>query len=475
VVRRLFGVSLRTFFGSVETEGIENVPRQGGGILIAWHPNGVIDGMLLASECPRPLVAGARHGLLHFPVLGWVLRAVGTVPIYRAEDLPDQGEQVRREANTRSLRLLALEVARGSLTALFPEGVSHDEAHPVGLKLGAARLLDMARALRPDAPPPFVLPIGLHYDAKELVRSSALVRFHPPLCLPPELITPEPSELEEARRERLRALTRLFEQSLHEVVHATDDWRIHHLGHRARKLLRAELACRRGSDPGPARLREKRAGFARVWEAARVLSARDPEAVNRITQLVSDYDEVLGTLGLEDHHLDPSESPRLAHLRWQRLARLAAELTLLAPIALVGVAINGPAAFVIGRIAERYGAKVKDRASVKVLAGVIALPLSWAAAGAAIASGAYGLASWSLGGAAAVGMATALAGAAGVPASLRAARLAARLSQAAQVRLARTREPDLVEALRVRRSEIFDTIAALRISRDAPPSTGEDR
>jgi hypothetical protein len=150
---------------------------------------------------------------------------------------------------------------------------------------------------------------------------------------------------------------------------------------------------------------------------------------------------------------------------------------------------------VIGRIAERYGAKVKDRASVKVLAGVIALPLSWTAAGAAIACGAYWLASWSLGGALAVGMATALAGAAGVPASLRAARLAARLSQAVKVRLARTREPDLVEALRVRRSEIFDTIAlasegiplpdarlpdgrvesAFRISRDAPPSTGEDR
>ncbi len=87
IVRNIFRLALRIFFRRIEVEGIENIPERGGGLIIAWHPNGVIDGMLVATECPRPIVFGARHGLIRFPVFGWILRCVGTVPIYRATDI----------------------------------------------------------------------------------------------------------------------------------------------------------------------------------------------------------------------------------------------------------------------------------------------------------------------------------------------------------------------------------------------------
>ena len=72
--RRLFGRSLRVFFRRIEVEGAENLPPSGGGILIAWHPNAVIDGMLLAAECPRPLTIAGRHGVFRVPLFGWLMR-----------------------------------------------------------------------------------------------------------------------------------------------------------------------------------------------------------------------------------------------------------------------------------------------------------------------------------------------------------------------------------------------------------------
>ena len=164
-------MSLRVFFRQIQVEGLENLPARGGGIMIAWHPNAIIDAMLLAAYCPRPVVFGARHGLFDLPLLGWLLRRTGTVPIYRVRDTPDETPEHRRAANERSLGELAEAVASGRLIALFPEGHSPDAPHPLALKTGAARLFDQARRLGKGAAP-FVLPVGLHYGAKDRGRSS---------------------------------------------------------------------------------------------------------------------------------------------------------------------------------------------------------------------------------------------------------------------------------------------------------------
>lgn len=79
---------LRAFFRRIEVSGSENVPKTGGGIVIAWHPNGLVDPALILASFPRRIVFGARHGLFRVPGLGALMRSLGTVPIYRAEDNP---------------------------------------------------------------------------------------------------------------------------------------------------------------------------------------------------------------------------------------------------------------------------------------------------------------------------------------------------------------------------------------------------
>jgi 1-acyl-sn-glycerol-3-phosphate acyltransferase len=383
VIRGALRALLLLFFRRVEVTGLEHVPPAGGVLVVSWHPNGLIDPALILGTLPRQVVFGARHGLFRWPGLGWLLRRVGTVPIYRACDAGGGGEEARREANARSLEALAGRIAAGSASSLFPEGESHDEPRLVELKTGAARLFERARALTaPGAPPPVIVPVGLHYDAKDVFRSSALVAYHPPLALPPGLERPPaPDEDPEALRERTRALTAELERVLHDVVLATEDWPLHHTLHRGRALLRAERAARAGRAPAPADLVEQRLGFARIRQGYLERQRTDPAPVAELRRRVERYDQDLRSLGLEDDELD--RDPRLLS-RWLGaiiVAQFVLVFLLLPPILLLGYLVNVPSALLLWAVAKLAARKRKDEATVKLLVGAVLFPLTWLGAG----------------------------------------------------------------------------------------------
>jgi glycerol-3-phosphate O-acyltransferase/dihydroxyacetone phosphate acyltransferase len=374
-IRRL----LRAFFREVEVTGLANVPAQGGGILVAWHPNGLVDPALIVGEFPRRVVFGARDGLFKWPVLGALMRSVGTVPIHRAADAKSDGDpQARREANRRSMEALAREVAQGSFAALFPEGVSHDASKPTQMKTGAARLYYQARQLAPEGAPPALLPVGLFYDRKHRFRSRALVEFHKPLGLPPELdMTPPADEPDAQARERVRALTAVIEAALHASVGATEDWATHDMLHRLRKLLRAETAS--GSDV--ASLRQEARHFIGLHAAHAAMRARDPAALADLHRAVDRYDRDLRNLGLEDGDLDADPRLMAPGLFWLVLLQGVLAFLLMPPVLVLGFLVNAPVALLIRGLATVFGKMRKDQATIKLLAGVVLYPLAWAALG----------------------------------------------------------------------------------------------
>lgn len=370
---------IRVFFRRVEVAGAESVPPGGGGILVAWHPNGLVDPGLILTHCPRQVVFGARSGLFAIPLLGRLVRAIGTVPIQRTQDVPGADPDARRAANRRSLDALARAVAEGALVSLFPEGVSHDLSHPMELKTGAAHLYYQARRLAPDRPPPALIPVGLHYDHKRAFRSEALVAFHAPMALPATLdVTPADDE---AQRELARALTAEIGRVLHEIAFATGSWELHFLIRRTRKLMRAERAHRAGANPGRPDIRERTLGFARVWQGWQTRRAGNPDRIAAIEQRVREYDRDLRAMGLEDHELD--RAPRLVSPLLGLLLVLQVLLVFLffPPFVLVGYLVNLPILLAIWALTRGVTQKKKDEASLKVLIGAIVLPLAWLAAG----------------------------------------------------------------------------------------------
>ena len=108
------------FFKEVAVEGKEHVPQDRGGLLIAWHPNGLIDPALIMAHFPGRIVFGARDGLLRWPVIGLMMRLIGTVPIYRASDTKGMSAEERSAANRQSLAALAQELGKRLVFGTFP-------------------------------------------------------------------------------------------------------------------------------------------------------------------------------------------------------------------------------------------------------------------------------------------------------------------------------------------------------------------
>lgn len=375
--RALVGVVrfvLRVFFREIAVEGTAHVPRDRGGLLVAWHPNGLIDPALILAHFPGRIVFGARDGLLRWPVIGWMMRRLGTVPIYRAADQEAMSDEARRAANMQSLDALAAELAGGSFAALFPEGQSHDQPFVTEVKSGAARLFLRAAARSDEQSAPVVLPVGLHYDRKHIFRSDVLVTFHAPLALPPGLGAADPNEAAETVTSRIEA-------ALIEVVRATDDWEIHRLMHRAHTLLRTEEAARSGARADSEGVAARNLGFAQIWHGYRVRRASHAAEITALRHDLTRYDRLLRTLGLDDADLDAPPPHRLAWDTLALLGRTLAVYVLLPPLLLFGLLVNGPVHLLIGAAARRYAGAIKDTATVKILVGFVLYPLAWIGAG----------------------------------------------------------------------------------------------
>ena len=469
---------VRIFFRKVEVEGLEHVPTEGGGIVVSWHPNALIDPVLILACMPRPVVFGARSGLFRWPLLGWLMRSVGTVPIHRTQDREEMTPDARHAANLRSLDALAGAVADGGISCLFPEGDSHDSPHLLAIKTGAARFYYRARLLKPDGPPPAIIPVGLHYDAKRKFRSKVLVRFHPPLELPPAMdVTPTTDESSERSRGRVRQLTAAIEQVLREVVNATESWELHHRMHRASKLLRAERALRAGATLDKPSMLERQVGFWRMWAGYYRWRDEEPELTSSLVERLDAYEAKLQALGLEDHELDRppdrGRSLRAALLAAQVIAAFVIFPTL---IFLAGAVNLGP--YLIIRVGSRLAAKKgKDHATIKLAAGVFLYPLAWTVAG-TIAAGASVMLHevdpliptrpWQ------AAVVVVLLSIAGGMAALHYLRLVNETVRAMRVRLTRARQRVALAELRVERAELADILEASEDGVDLPGSVTSD-
>lgn len=479
LIQGFFRLLMRLFFRRVEVQGLSNIPSDRGGVIVSWHPNGLVDPGLILTQFPGQVIFGARHGLFRWPVLGLILRSVGTVPIYRAADTATGPAEARKAANAGSLSALAEAVARGSFSALFPEGISHDEPHPVELKTGAARLYFQARrSTPPGSPPPVLLPVGLFYDGKDLFRSSALVEFHPPVELPADLdLTPPEDETEAELKDRARRLTERIERTLHEVVYATEDWETHHLMHRSRKLVRAERARRGGARPGRPSIEEKALGFARIRLGYKAWLDQDPALVQTLRERVKRYDQDLRALGLEDHELDGD--PRLVSpwLIFLLVLQVLFVFLLLPPVLLLGYLVNGPPALLLMALARRAARLRKDEATIKLLLGALLFPATWVSVGVLGAlfyeqlNLAYPMIPKARG---AAGAFAALTAALGGAVALRYLRVARETARSVRVRLTRRRQRAAIGALVVERGELCDALVRLGESVSMPGVVRED-
>ena len=212
LLRGTAAIALRWYYADVAVQGRERVPRDAPLLILANHPNALIDPLLVGTTLPRRVLLTAKATLFERQTLAWLLRAVGVVPLRRAKDEARDGTPlpVTPERNAQAFALVTSALRTREAVLVFPEGISHDDPALAPLKSGAARMA--LQAHREGVMGIRLLPVGLVFEEKERPGSRVLVRIGDPLELDVWLAqhTAEAQELTEALESRLRAVTLNF-------------------------------------------------------------------------------------------------------------------------------------------------------------------------------------------------------------------------------------------------------------------------
>lgn len=369
MLRRLSRVALDWFYADVVVQGREHLPVAGPLLIVANHPNALVDAMAVAVAVPRRVVLTAKATLFEQPLLALLLRTVGVVPLRRAKDEQAAGAGARSTAarNADAFLKVTAALAADDAVLVFPEGISHDAPALAPLRTGAARMALLAHGsgvttLR-------IVAVGLIYEQKERPRSRVLVRIGEPLLLDAWIAAhaDDAAQLTEAIDARLRDVTLNF---------ATEA-----RARRAVQLARTLGAVAGGvSSLGRPRAFGPEADFARRIDAAGdALAAAPKSVVHRVDAFIASveaFHEQLAARGIRMSEL--RVSPRVRHGAWF-VIRESLLLALVLPVALVDHFAHDIPVRVARAFARRSLARdpSRDQPAMRTIVAAAGLLLGW--------------------------------------------------------------------------------------------------
>lgn len=356
-MRALFEGLVRFYYPWRTLRGGEHLPRKTCAILVANHPNGLIDPLLIRVSTGVPARFLAKSTLFKNPLARFTLNAFGALPVYRKQDA-GEGEHMR-DGNEATFALAREVLAQQHVLALFPEGVSHADPERKPLRTGAARIALSAIAAHDACESMVIVPVGVEYAQREIFRSAVCVRVGVPIDVRPlrELYAQDSVQAVETLTSQIAdGLDTLIAQApsyaLLETMTRLADW----------TLL----------DEHVVELAQRDQRRTAILNAYRRLKLEDPVRLDALTDEVLAYDAALRAHGIEDPWALTLQS---VSVRAAILGSLW--LILFAPLALVGAALSWVPYRLVGVVAARVTPHRDVLGTVKLLGGMLFLSLAW--------------------------------------------------------------------------------------------------
>jgi 1-acyl-sn-glycerol-3-phosphate acyltransferase len=184
----------------LKTRGLEHIPEKGPVVVVCNHVS-FMDALVVIGSCRRPIRFVMDHEIFKMPVLNFVFRTAGAVPIAPAQEDPAILEQAYDQ--------VARYLEAGEVVGIFPEGRLTGDGEIGPFKTGIERIIQ-----RTPAP---VVPMalrGLWGSFFSRRHGKAMRHFPRRFWSRIELLVGEPVPSEQATSERLRG----------QVVQLRGDW-----------------------------------------------------------------------------------------------------------------------------------------------------------------------------------------------------------------------------------------------------------
>ena len=166
IFRVLANIAIRVFYGKIEVDGIENIPKNVPILIASNHPNGFLEPIIMACLFPRPLHFMVRGDVFRKKWLKPILIQTNQIPIFRFKD----GFSELRK-NDSSLQIAYEALDRGAAIILFIEGGTINIKKLRPFQKGLARMASDYLAKENSRDDLMILPVAINFVSPFVLRS----------------------------------------------------------------------------------------------------------------------------------------------------------------------------------------------------------------------------------------------------------------------------------------------------------------
>jgi 1-acyl-sn-glycerol-3-phosphate acyltransferase len=283
VIIRLFA---RLYYPGTLVLGREYFRLSGPNIVVANHPNTLIDPLSAAFRLNKPLFYLANAGLYKYAFMRKLLKFLYAIRVERPQDV--NGRPVNNE---RAFGAAVEMLSKGYSIFIAPEGTSEMERRLRPLRTGTARIALQAEAAHDFALGLRILPIGLTYEKPEESGSGLIVHAGVPI-----MVNAWEMEYRENPWQAVLSLTQAISDHLEALMLNTRDQVEEQLLAGLEEILAVAAPCT---------MQDSRVRSRQLLEKLRDFETRQPEDFSRLRQDAEDYAVQKAHYGLREWAFSP--------------------------------------------------------------------------------------------------------------------------------------------------------------------------